>query len=637
MKCINLNVTPAKFAAAIAKAKDLLSKKGDTEVTLSLAGGAYNLDEAVVLDAAQWQGEKRLRLIGGGRVKPIFSAMKDIPASKFTPVPGKPYYVCQLEKQEDGNYPTLRAFYANGKIAPVSKTSEYRACPVFGEGESRYAPNQCAWGTERDHRFYVPLEAVEEAGIENCRGAELHIRVEWEFKIYHIDYIDMEDSVEIDGKKYVTMQMRKTEKKEGNQALGICNRVFFICNTTSVLTTPGQYTYEQAYGKLYYYPEKPIEECTFGIGKATNLFDLQNFDSVTVRGITMTGIEDDILTKTGYYAAGQAGAWGAFPEIFPHAGALKVKNCGEFDLDGCTLTDLPCDGVSMVGVLNNVTIRNCRFTNIGASAIRVGRPREYDAENQINNLRIENNYLDFIGFTYENSCSIIVTKVKTGKLNHNTVLRSSYSAFSLGWKWNVGTWEYGKQVNLENVEVAYNYVKTFLMNMRDGGGIYTLGGNVDVKFASFMNTMHDNYVIEDEDTCPENGFFGTLYHDGASSNWYTHDNVVIHNPDRTGSHPHYSARIYLQAAPPFVASTVGQATWHILCENNYITGCKNFGEVFRSQATDPEKASNMLDYSRDLFEKNTHLLKTPKDLKKYPDAVRIMENSGCDPKIGKKK
>ena len=92
-----------------------------------------------------------------------------------------------------------------------------------------------------------------------------------------------------------------------------------------------------------------------------------------------------------------------------------------------------------------------------------------------------------------------------------------------------------------------------------------------------------------------------------------------------------------KAAPPFVGSTEGQAAWHILCENNYICGCKNFGEVYRSRKFDPEKASDMLDHTRDLREKNTRLLKSPKELKKYPKTVRSMSFCGCDPKIGKKK
>ena len=634
MKCNVINVTPASFAAAMDKTRALLERKEDREITLSFAGGNYDISTPVILNGAT--GGKTLRLVGGGRVKPTFSSVKEIPASKFTPVPDKPYYVCQLDKDESGNYPTLRAFYANGSIAHVSRTAEYRTVAPFTVDGKQYRVMQDKWSGEYNDRIYVPVEAVEEAGVENCRGAELHIRVEWEFKVYHIDHIDTEDVyVDGDGNKYVAMQLSKTEKKCGNPILTVCSRVFFICNTTSVLTTPGEYAYEQAYGKLYYYPAGKIEDCTFGLGKTTQLFEFHNFDALTLKGLSFTGLEDAILTRIGYYAAHQAGSWGEmFEDTFPFVGAVKVQNCGECDVCGCTFTDLPCDGLSMLGVLNNVAVRNCRFTNLGASAMRIGRPREYSEVDQINNLRIENNYISNTGFTYENSCAIIVTKIRDGRINHNTILRSSYTAISVGWKWNGATWEYGEQVNLENVEIAYNYIKGFVTNMRDGGAIYTLGGNVKISHSAFMNTMHDNYVIEDEYTCPEDGFFASLYHDGASSNWHTYNNVVIHNPDRVNG----SGRIYLQQlCKPFVGSTEGQAAWHILSENNYVTGCVNFGQIYRSQRFDPEKASDMLDITRDLREKDTHVLKSPKDLKKYPEAVRIMEFSGCDPKVGKKK
>ena len=630
MKYVHLNLTPTSFSAGLRKAHAYLAKNGDVEVTMALGGGHYIMPTLIAWDAAEWKGKKRLRILGGGRVKPTLSALQEISSNRFHHVEGKPYYVCQLDKQTDGTYPNLRTLYVNGRIADISRTAEHRTAPAF-EG---YTPNQSTWETEYHHRLYIPLTAVEEAGVENCCGAEFHLRVEWEFKIYHIDHIDLNDRVEREGQTYVAVQLRTDEAKGGNGCLHLAPRAFFIANTTSVLTTPGHYAYERSFGRLYYYPETDISDCRFGVGAGTGLFSLRNFDSVTLRGLTLTGVEDDILTQTGYYAADQAGWWRdglhMFPEGFPHAGAVRVMNCGGFEIDGCSFADLPCDGISMVGKLCNVTIRNCRFTHIGASAIRIGRPLGgYSEENTVQNLCIENNYLDHIGFTYENSCSIIITKIRGARIHHNTILRSSYTAISVGWKWDVGTWQYGEQVNLENVDIGYNYIRSFLTNMRDGGGIYTLGGNVDVGFASFMNTLHDNVIIEDELTCPENGFFGSLYHDGASSNWYTHDNVVVHNPTRT-----HSARIYLQSAP-FPGSTEGQAAWHILCENNYIVGCKDLGAVYA--AGDREQALDRLDVLRDLRQKDTHLLRSVKELRKDPTAARILTNAGCHASIGKTK
>ena len=630
MRYVHLRLTPDTLQAGLAKAHAQLAKSGDVEVSLSFGGGHYALTEMVSWDAAEWSGKKRLRLLGSGRVNPTLSALVDLPAHRFLPVEGKPYYVCQMDKQADGSYPNLRTLYANGRIAEISRTAEHRTCPAF-EG---YSPIQYTWEREYHHRLYIPLAAVEEAGVENCRGAEFHIRVEWEFKIYHIDHIDLEDWVEQDGRTYVAVQLRTDEEKGGNGCLHLAPRSFFIAGTTSVLTSPGHYAYERAKGLLYYYPETDISACRFGVGAQTGLFSLRNFDSVTLRGLTLTGVEDDVLTQTGYYAADQAGWWrdGAhmFPELFPHSGAVRVQNCGGFEIDGCTFTDLPCDGISMVGKLLNVTIHNSRFTRIGASAIRIGRPLgRYSDENTARNLCIENNFLEDIGFTYENSCSIIITKLQGARIQHNTILRSSYTAISVGWKWDVGTWEYGEQVNLENLDIGYNYIQSFLTNMRDGGGIYTLGGNVDVKFSAFLNVLHDNVVVEDELTCPENGFFGSLYHDGASSNWYTHDNLVIHNPART-----HSCRIYLQNAPA-PGSTEGQAAWHILCDNNYIVGCPHLGVVYA--AGDTEHALDRLDVLRDLHEKNTHLLRNLKELRRNPTAARILANAGCDKSIGKAK
>ena len=226
---------------------------------------------------------------------------------------------------------------------------------------------------------------------------------------------------------------------------------------------------------------------------------------------------------------------------------------------------------------------------------------------------------------------MLATKVDGGRLTHNTILRSSYSAVSLGWKWDVADFGYGEQINLRNVEVAYNYICSFVMNMRDGGGVYTLGGNASVGYTEFMNSLHHNVVIEDELTCPENGFFGSLYHDGASSHWHTYQNVVVHNPALFGTTGSFSARIYLQkcAAPSGTASVAGQAAWHILCEDNYIACAENFGEVYRSQRVDPVHASDMLDATRDLRERGTVLFETEDALRADPNAAAIIAGAGA--------
>ena len=163
MKYVHLNLNPAKFSEGLNKARKYLSESGDTEVTLALSGGSYTMSDMATWDAAEWVGQKRLRILGGGRIKSVLSSLRDLSADRFAPVEGKSYRVCQLDKQDDGTYPNLRTLYVNGRIAEISRTAEYRTCPAF-EG---YTPTQQTWETEYRHRLYIPLAAVEEAGAEN--------------------------------------------------------------------------------------------------------------------------------------------------------------------------------------------------------------------------------------------------------------------------------------------------------------------------------------------------------------------------------------------------------------------------------------------------------------------------------------
>ncbi len=643
MKSTVLRVKPSNFEAMLDKAKSIFSGKGDQEVTLSFAGGEYRLNQPIAWDAADFPGKSHLRMIGGDRIKTVFSAWKELEVSAFAHVAGKPYCEYRFPKNADGSYPKLRTLYADGKMAEVARSSEYRSTPPFTRDGVEYQVRQKDFNEQ--HWLYVPRAAIDEAGIDSCIGAELHIRVEWEFKVFHIVRIDLEKNwVDENGQEHVAMHLDPREMNNGNLSLSMCKRVFFISNTASCLTKPGHYVYVPAEGRLLYIPEGEITDHRFAIGAATNLFSLNNFESIALNRLTFTGIEDEVMTVTGYYAAGQSGRWRDMSENannwaqwFQPIGAVKIRNVNRLDAEDCTFTELPCDAFSLQGVLNRVTVHSCRFTHIGGSAIRVGHPRPWAEDNQITDLDIVNNYLSDIGHTYENSSSILVTKAKNARINHNTILRSSYSAVSAGWLWDVAEWEYGQQVNLENVEIAYNYIQSFVMNMRDGGGIYTLGGNVTIQHEALMNRLHDNYVVEDELTCPENGFFASLYHDGASSNWHTFNNVVVHNPTLNGSTASYSARIYLQGHSHLVgqASTWNQSCWHIFCENNFICCCKNFGEVYRSQAIDPEKAADRLDDSRHLREKNTHLLKSARDIKKHPVAAQVVAAAGCEKAVRK--
>ncbi len=94
----------------------------------------------------------------------------------------------------------------------------------------------------------------------------------------------------------------------GNPTLSMYSRVFFICGTPAVLTKPGLYCYDRHTGTIYYTPDKRSGDTEFAIGIADGLLPFASFASLSLHGLTFTGIEDAVVREVGYYAPGQA-AW----------------------------------------------------------------------------------------------------------------------------------------------------------------------------------------------------------------------------------------------------------------------------------------------------------------------------------------
>ena len=138
----------------------------------------------------------------------------------------------------------------------------------------------------------------------------------------------------------------------------------------------------------------------------------------------------------------------------------------------------------------------------------------------------------------------------------------------MGWRWSSVNWELGQSYNLYNVEIAYNYFENYMSDMSDGGAIYTLGGNVEWDFTGYINEMHHNYAVESALTGAGKGRFMSLYHDGASSNWHSYENVVF-TANHIGNSGLGSFYIQIGTEDP---ST--QQAHNVLAEKNYFINAR---------------------------------------------------------------
>lgn len=98
------------------------------------------------------------------------------------------------------------------------------------------------------------------------------------------------------------------------------------------------------------------------------------------------------------------------------------------------------------------------------------------------------------------------------QITHHDIAEIPYSAITLG----LGR-EHDIQYNgSHNNTISYNRIENYLMNARDGGGIYSLGHQKD-------SVIEGNYISN------QGNAFGCTFLDGGSAYFTVQNNVVDNN------------------------------------------------------------------------------------------------------------
>ena len=140
--------------------------------------------------------------------------------------------------------------------------------------------------------------------------------------------------------------------------------------------------------------------------------------------------------------------------------------------------------------------------------------------------------------------------------------------------------------------------------MRDGGAIYTLGGNAEAGYTEALNFIHDNYIVWSKVTGDAQGKSHTtgIYNDNSSSNWLDYNNVQVLNPDRywKGMYFHYVQSdavhdVYIEDNTYIYCSSEEKDDMFDIIYRN-INGDKNVFEEDTLYFTNPEDAYDYVSY-----------------------------------------
>ena len=559
------------IAEAYAAAKTAFKSYDNIAVTVHLADGVYRTEETISLSGADITAKNYWFTVEGSE-NAVVTGNKLLSAS-FSKVANTNYYVANVGTNLDFRYLTVNGEFADlayqgyrrYAAAVEAGTTPWRTGNIQNckEGDANYNAALGAW----NYKVYLHPDAFKNVNTADVQGIELHIEVEWEYEIMHIDRIDATDK---DSEGRIAVYIDEGDfNAVVKPNLPYVNRYYWLENALAFVDTPGEYYYDKAAGKLYYYPREgeTVGTCTYEYGTVEKVFAFDNVKNITLEGFTVTGTDNRYVETNGYYDGSQAGGTSRGMHEYAAIYGIHVQNGTFYRMN---IKNVAADGIQIGGGMKNIDVDSCKFTNIGASAVRLGNGNaKWSDTNCLDGGSINNNLLDNVAWYFRQNVALYVTIAKDFQLTHNSIYNCSYSAISVGWSWSSVDWRLGQGYNLYNVEIAYNYIENYMTDMSDGGAIYTTGGNVAPDYTGYINQMHHNYVVENALTGAGNGRFMSLYHDGASSNWHSYENVVF-----TANHVGNSGlgSFFVQTGSEDPAS---QQAHNILAEKNYfINACR---------------------------------------------------------------
>ena len=606
----------AEVREGILAAAKSATPQAPVEVVAELGQASYLLTEPFVLSAKENPelSNVRVTLKAATSMRPIVTSCVPI-TETYEKVEGKPYYKCQLEKDENGEYPRFHDLYFKGQrlkmaTSPIwhnkeALTWEERVSGSYGGGDGTWMSDDFYAPCDRKG-LYAPVEIAEQVLASESDATELCMYVQWEHYTLRVKGVDLSDTKEFDGKSYALITFDENfvpffihGMHRANNMMG---RITFFRNDLAFLTEKNTYVYDWNNGVLYFIAEDAGGFSRYKLMRPTldSLFVFEGLSGCTVEGLVFTGVSSSYVCDNGYYALLsnlERRLKNLLGDRLRHA-AIVGADMKSFTVKDCEFRGIGCNAVQLCDRTVRADIRDNIFIDVAMSGVSIGNPTSKweNPENRSFGVSVVNNYFEHISYDYPNAAAIFLGISDGSLVSRNTIKGCGYSGIYGGWGWSSVGYEPGERVNLRGAEISYNKIIDFMELCRDGAAIYMTGGNAVLSYTKRLNSIHHNFaslsVLGNGDTI---GY----YLDGSSSHWTVEDNV-IHN---------CRLPLYNQ--------------YNIACQYSHHCTIKNF------YSTTPVHESNHRPH-HDVYMENAVWADGLEELfRQYPEAKAIMDGAGC--------
>ena len=300
---------------------------------------------------------------------------------------------------------------------------------------------------------------------------------------------------------------------------------YAIYHAWEALDAPGEWWLDSADGTLYYYPFPDESPATTQVVApfAETLLRFQSTQTKPIGYVTLDGLTfahtnyifGPDVPRPGNYGLGQAQALVQLP------GAVEFTKVSNSTVTRCTFSQLAAHGLLLLSACTNDTVRQNHFTQLGGTAIDVGRDFAVGTSDNT----VDNNWIHDGGQWFLGAVGLRIGASSRNEVTHNEISDYPYCGISAGWR--VG---YGPTVARDNL-IRLNHVHHIGEGiLSDMGAIYCVGEAPGTRVTE--NLCHDVSVYD-------RGYGGWgIYLDEGSSELTVEKNVVYATDDGA-FHLHY--------------------------------------------------------------------------------------------------
>ena len=357
--------------------------------------------------------------------------------------------------------------------------------------------------------------------------------------------------------------------------------VMYFYNIPEELDVPGEY-YVSEDAILYYYPNDDFATAILSFPVASNIFELQGADHITLENLVVTSSEGN-----GIY--------------FKDADYLTIKDC--------SVSSIKDSGIKGEGLF--LTIEGNHVHDTGSDAINITSGNVNEPSDYNNKAVIRNNYVHDWSRTSVISYSITVDGINI-TVSHNTTCNSNSKAIHA----STGV----------NIIIEYNYVFNVLQAVEDCGAISGDGGKGNANMVYRYNYVHNvgpTAILETiREKNPDFSNVGSVgfYYDGSSSYFETYGNVIA-NIDghgylsNAGRQNNFHGNLIINCSKDYIwASEYGYGNNEFDDDGKYIpakTGIDSHVFLDEFKAVNPEPAQLILEVDENTDPENKLVKQTP--------------------------